>query len=144
VRFCAFHLYKIATMKYILFFNVLFLTFLFSCKQETYKEGATLYKKNCANCHQENGEGLGELIPPLAKADYLQLYRPKLACVLKKGLTTPIIVNGKTYSEQQMPAMPQLTEVDILNILNFIGSSWGNQMPVFTIDEVKKSLQSCK
>lgn len=131
-------------MKYFFLTNIFLLTFIFSCKQETYKEGAALYKKNCANCHQENGEGLGELIPPLAKADYLQLYRPKLACVLKKGLTMPIVVNGKAYSEQQMPAMPQLSDVDILNILNFIGSAWGNQQSIFTIDEVKKSLQTCQ
>lgn len=131
-------------MKYFLISNMLFFLLIYACKQETYQEGATLYKKNCANCHQENGQGLGELIPPLAKADYLQLYRPKLACVLKKGLTTPIIVNGKTYSEQQMPPMPQLTAVDMLNILNYIGSSWGNQHPIFTIDEVKKSLETCK
>ena len=103
-------------MKY-LFLLTLFL--LISCQQETYKEGAMLYKKNCANCHQDNGTGLGELIPPLANADYLQLYRPKLACIVKKGLATPIIVNGKTYTEQIMPPMPQLNEVDILNILNY-------------------------
>lgn len=45
---------------------------LFACEQpNAYGDGAMLYEKHCANCHGDQGEGLEELIPPLAQADAL-------------------------------------------------------------------------
>ena len=32
-------------------------------------QGKQLYTTHCSNCHQENGDGLGKLFPPLAKSD---------------------------------------------------------------------------
>ncbi|RYF91981.1 MAG: c-type cytochrome, partial [Chitinophagaceae bacterium] len=33
--------------------------------QRYFVNGKGLYEKNCQNCHGANGEGLGELYPPL-------------------------------------------------------------------------------
>ena len=112
------------------------------CEDATYRAGERLYKANCANCHMDTGAGLGALIPPLANADYLAQHRDALPCVLRHGLADSIVVNGRAYAEK-MPGVPQLSEVAITNILNYINHSWGNQNPPYRLDEVRELLQRC-
>ena len=98
----------------------------------------------CANCHQENGEGLKGLVPPLAKSDYLAAHRSKLSCVLKRGLKGNIVVNGVTYGTQEMLGNKDLTEFEIANVMNYIGTSWGNSEKLWMVDEVRDGLKSCE
>ncbi|MFN0015503.1 MAG: c-type cytochrome [Saprospiraceae bacterium] len=113
------------------------------CEPNTYREGERLYQIRCANCHLDEGQGLGALIPPLAGAgDYLRLNRDKLPCILKYGLTDTITVKGIKYAES-MPGVPELSAIQITNILNFVNTSWGNQQPVFQLDEVRRMLDNC-
>lgn len=110
--------------------------------QDEYSDGAALYAQHCANCHMEQGQGLGELMPPLAQSDYLQQQGVLIACGIRYGMEGPMRVNGKVY-EGQMPANDLLSDVDILNILNYINNSWGNEAPYLSLDEVKKTLNEC-
>lgn len=109
-----------------------------------YKQGKILYTRMCANCHQENGEGLKGLVPPLAKSDYLAAHRSKLSCVLKRGLKGNIVVNGVTYGTQEMLGNKDLTEFEIANVMNYIGTSWGNSEKLWMVDEVRDGLKSCE
>jgi Cytochrome C oxidase, cbb3-type, subunit III len=113
-----------------------------NCQPNHYQEGERLYIKNCANCHMENGEGLGALIPPLAGADYLKVNREKLPCIIKHGLKDTIVVNGKTYVEQ-MPGVETLSEIHIANILNYVNNAWGNRQEPYRLDEVRDLLEKC-
>jgi mono/diheme cytochrome c family protein len=123
---------------------VLVATFaLTGCEQSPYRDGEALYKTQCANCHMDDGVGLGALMPPLAGADYLKNERDRLPCILIHGLADTIVVNGKTYAEK-MPGVPTLTAVEVTNILNYINNAWGNQNGVFTLEEVRKALETCK
>lgn len=115
-----------------------------ACQRDPYREGALLYKTQCANCHGDDGQGLGELIPPLAKSDYLALHRAELPCLLVKGQNDTIVVNGKKYYDQAMPANETLSDVQVSNILNYVHNNWGNEQPDFTLDEVRKALKGCK
>jgi mono/diheme cytochrome c family protein len=112
------------------------------CSDSDFSHGERLYKANCANCHLENGQGIGLLMPPLARADYLQNNRAALPCILKNGIKDSIVVNGKNYVEV-MPGAKHLSDVQITNILNYVQTSWGNQNPVFRLDEVRKALKEC-
>lgn len=121
------------------------LTFAACSNDDTvYKQGKTLYTRMCANCHQENGEGLKGLVPPLAKADYLSTHRSELSCVIKNGLKGNIVVNGVTYGTQEMLGIKGMTEFEIANIMNYIGSSWGNTEKLWTVDEVREGLKDCE
>ena len=40
--------------------------------QQYLAQGEALYEKNCSNCHQKNGKGLGLLYPPLRSSDYFE------------------------------------------------------------------------
>jgi mono/diheme cytochrome c family protein len=115
-----------------------------ACQRDPYREGARLYGLHCANCHGDQGQGLGELIPPLAQADYLAQHRDRLACILVKGLADTIVVNNKTYAGQPMPPNANLSDVQVSNILNYIHNNWGNQLPDFQLEEVRRALQNCQ
>lgn len=105
-------------------------------------QGQRLYTTHCSNCHQQNGEGLGSLFPPLAGADYLLQNPEKVICGIKHGIQGEIRVNGISYN-QPMPANKQLTDLEIAQIMTFIGNSWGNEMGLFKTPEIKKALGNC-
>lgn len=110
--------------------------------QQSFAEGERLYKANCANCHMDDGVGLGGLIPPLAGSDYLAANRDALPCMLRKGLEGPIVVNGKTYNEK-MPGIPTLTPIQVTNLLNYLNQAWGNQNGLYRLDEVTQAMEKC-
>ncbi|UOQ71218.1 c-type cytochrome [Hymenobacter cellulosilyticus] len=114
-----------------------------SCFSNRQNEGATLYGTHCANCHGAQGEGLKRLIPPLAQSDYLTKNRNGLACLVRKGMKGPLVVNGVEFNQVMPPADTHLTDSQITNILNFVQTSWGNKGEIFTIREVSEQLRGC-
>lgn len=90
----------------------------------------------------QDGTGLKSLIPTLVKADYLLENPLKTACIIRYGLKDTITVNGNQYT-QEMAAIPVLSDFEIANIMNYIHSSWGNNMPFVTLAQVKEALDSC-
>lgn len=87
--------------------------------------GAKLYKMNCANCHQENGEGLAKLMPPLLKSDWFENNIKELPCLIKNGNKGPIQVNGLVYT-QPMPGIGHLTDSEIKDIAVYVAQKFGN------------------
>jgi mono/diheme cytochrome c family protein len=120
-----------------------FILILSSCQQNPHADGERLYRQHCANCHGNQGEGLGALIPPLAQADYLKQHWETTPCLIKNGLNDTIVVNGKMY-DQPMPVNAKLSDIEIANILNFIGNSWGNQLPIQQLNNVRTQLGKCR
>lgn len=102
--------------------------------------GQELYVQHCANCHQKDGSGLGQLIPPLKGVGYSENDAPRIAYIIRNGLQGEIVVNEKTYN-QPMPANPQLKPLDIANITTYVISKWGDQATLITADEVNDYLK---
>ena len=99
--------------------------------------GGVLFKGTCSTCHQDNGAGLPNVFPPLAKSDYL-LKDPRHAIeVVLNGLTGPVTVNGNTFNSV-MPPMSQLTDDEVANILTYVLNTWGNSGPAISKQEVAK------
>ncbi|MEK6480216.1 cytochrome c [Catalinimonas sp. 4WD22] len=105
--------------------------------------GQQLYKQHCSNCHQDDGSGLGRLIPPLAKADYMLEDVNRTVCTIKYGLAGEIIVNGESYN-QKMPANKQLTDLEIAQITTYILNSWGNEKGYISVKEASGYLKTCE
>jgi mono/diheme cytochrome c family protein len=126
----------------IAFFSV-FLIFT-NCGDNNYSEGKRLYEKLCQNCHQENGLGLGGLYPPLAHSDYLINNQNILPRIIKFGLKDTITVNGKVYDFQAMEGFGSLTPFQINNIICYINTNWGNQIPLPNIQNTIKSIETYK
>ncbi len=127
----------------LLFFTAL--GYFFSgCDRQPYRQGAILYNNFCANCHMEDGSGLEGLIPPLAGADYLRERQELIPCIIRYGQKGEIVVNGRTYGQQEMPAVPQLTDFEITNVINYLNHAWGNDYGVVKYETVRQALESCE
>lgn len=105
-------------------------------------EGAKIYVTYCANCHQQDGNGLASLYPPLAKSDYLMEDFKRAACIIKNGQTDEIEVNGVTYN-QMMPGNP-ISTLEIAEVLTYVANSWGNEGGLVPVKEVEKWLGACE
>ncbi len=90
----------------------------------------------------DDGTGLKGLIPPLAKADYFRDNPAMLACIIRKGLEGSVVVNGKTYN-QKMAAIPELSEFEIANIINYINHSWENNLGYTKMRTIEAALKKC-
>ena len=99
-----------------------------SCSQEDVKlkqyyiDGQALYKLHCANCHQDNGQGLAGLYPPIAGSDFLKDNKNLILCSMRNGLKDTIVVNGKTYRAfikdlQFHPVSDALLHVDFVELV---------------------------
>lgn len=105
-------------------------------------QGAKIYATYCANCHQQDGKGLASLYPPLAGSDYLLEDMARAACIIKNGQSKEIVVNGVTYN-QMMPGNP-ITNLEIAEVLTFIGNAWGNEAGLIGVKDVDKWIDQCQ
>jgi len=111
-------------------------------RKQYYIDGQVLYKTHCANCHQENGQGLAGLYPPIAGSDFLK-NKDLILCSMRNGLQDTIVVNGKTY-HQPMPANTQLQALDVAEIATYIYNEWGNEKVITDVKSVQKVLAGCR
>lgn len=103
-------------------------------------DGEEIYKDFCLQCHLDNGKGVENAFPPLAKSDYLQNNIEASIRGVKYGLLGEITVNGKTYNSVMVNQ--GLDEEEIADVMNYILNSWGNkaegQITVAQVLEVQK------
>lgn len=95
---------------------------------QSISRGKEVYELYCQNCHMADGKGMGEINPPLAKADYMKKPAKDLINVILKGSTASMTVNGKKYLGA-MPAQEYLNDEQIADVLNYIKNNWGNKIP---------------
>jgi len=110
--------------------------------QQYYNQGEVLYAKNCSNCHQKDGKGLALLYPPLDKSDFVDNNFEQVLCIMRKGKSTPTIVNGKTF-EQPMKGISSLTDLDIAEIATYIYNTWDRQRGIVSVNEVTEKMEKC-
>jgi mono/diheme cytochrome c family protein len=103
--------------------------------------GKTLYENHCANCHQSNGEGLGNLIPPIKNSDYFKASIHRSIWIMKYGQKGEITVNGKIYN-QEMPSSPKLTPLELAQISTYLLNIWGMEEGKITSSDVEKYLKT--
>ena len=103
-------------------------------------DGEEIYQDFCLQCHLDNGKGVENAFPPLAKSDYLQNNIEATIRGIKYGLRGEIIVNGNTYNGVMVNQ--GLDEEEVADVMNYILNSWGNkaenQITVAQVLEVQK------
>ena len=92
-------------------------------KAERIEIGAGIFANNCQACHQENGEGVPDAFPPLAKSDYLNGDKIRAIKTVTGGLETKLTVNGHDFNGV-MPAW-SLSDEDIADVLTYVYSTVG-------------------
>ena len=124
-------------MKHFFLVGITFLC-MAACQPHPYSQGQLLYTYHCENCHMPDGSGLGKLIPSL-DASRLTLSDPqKLVCLIHNGLP----VNKMTG--QQMPANKKLNDVELANLVNYLGSIYASNPQTVQVDQIKKMLDGCQ
>ena len=103
-------------------------------------QGKIIFEKNCANCHQKDGSGLGKLIPPIKNSDYFLEDKSRTARIIKYGQTGPITVNGIENNEA-MPANPKLTDLEIAQLMTYLYNIWGVKEGVIDATQVGEFLR---
>ncbi len=104
-------------------------------------DGAALYANNCQACHQANGEGLPGAFPSLKGSKIVTRDDP--------SLLIEVIMKGYDASDAfgQMPAigvMNGLGPEEITAIINHERTSWGNDAPTVTVEEVSEIIEMIK
>jgi len=105
-------------------------------------QGEQRYLKNCSNCHQKNGTGLGLIYPPLKGSDYLLKNRNEVICLIRNGKSGELTVNGKSFNKE-MPPMPLLSDLEIAEIATYIYNSWGHDEGLIEVADVSSVLAKC-
>ncbi len=114
--------------------NLLFAQNKFDIKSSIIR-GKELYTSYCITCHMEQGEGLEDVYPPLAKADYLMADKKRSIQQVIYGASGEMKVNGKTYNAEMTGF--DLSDQEISDLLNYVRNSFGNKGAAITPDEVK-------
>jgi mono/diheme cytochrome c family protein len=99
--------------------------------------GQNLYKKYCLTCHQADGSGVSGMFPPLIKTRKVLGPADSLIMILISGLKGPTEVDGVTYT-QEMPAVKNITDEEIAEVLNYVRHSWGNKAASISARDVSK------
>ncbi|HCW07355.1 MAG TPA: cytochrome c, partial [Cytophagales bacterium] len=98
--------------------------------KESIERGKDIYIAQCLTCHLEQGEGIEDLYPPLAKADYLMADKKRSIQQVLYGAKGEMKVNGKTYNSE-MSAF-ELSDEQASDVLNYIRNSFGNKGSAIT------------
>ena len=108
--------------------------------EERVRSGRVLYQQSCASCHQEAGQGVPDLFPPLQESDFLVEDEERAIRIVLNGLAGKVLVNGRIY-DALMPSHHQLEDDEIASILTFVLRSWGNDGDGVTSEEVSEVRQ---
>jgi len=118
-------------------FIIIFILAYVACKQEKFTQGKIIYDTSCANCHMDDGNGLGALYPALSKSEYLTTLKSKLPCLIKHGS------QSNKLSTVYMPAHPNIEEASMTNLINYLSHTWGDQETVLLRD-ITDQLEVCE
>lgn len=91
----------------------------------------------------ENGQGLGELIPPVANADYVVKHKEDLACIIRHGIAGPMTVNGIEY-DGEMEGNTKLSDIEINNLIHYLLVDLNQQKEHFVISDIRAQLEDCQ
>ncbi|MDR8390689.1 cbb3-type cytochrome c oxidase subunit II [Aliifodinibius sp. S!AR15-10] len=107
-------------------------------------DGATIYANNCASCHQQNGQGVQGAFPPLAGDPVVTDEDPTdhIRVVLYGMQGIPI--EGTEYQGIMQPFGEMLSDEEVAAVINHERTSWGNDAPTVTAEDVAKVRNSDK
>ena len=101
-----------------------------------FDRGAKVYRNQCAQCHQADGNGVLGVYPPLVASSWVTGHPQVVSRILINGLNGPILVKGSKYNGN-MPAFGSsglaLSDKDIAGVITYIRQEWGNSASEVTV-----------
>ena len=100
------------------------------------ENGEKIYRQYCLSCHQENGEGVKGIFPSLVGNDVvLNADATEHINIVLHGLSNKII-NGVIYTTPMPGFAAQLNDDEVVAVINYERSKWGNSASIITSDMV--------
>lgn len=99
-------------------------------------EGARLFASTCAVCHGAAGKGVPGAFPPLAGDPVVNAADPSEHIETVLHGAHGRVIDGKTYAAAMPPFASQLSDEEIMEIINHERSSWGNHGKLITAKDV--------
>ncbi|WP_053070612.1 cytochrome c [Halomonas sp. PR-M31] len=91
------------------------------------QDGHQLFITNCSTCHQNNGAGIANAVPPLAGSRYVQGDPAVPVNILLFGIAGEISVAGNLYNGRMPTFGHDLEDDQIAAVVNHVRNSWGNE-----------------
>jgi len=106
-------------------------------KGDASAEGAMVYLDNCAACHRPDGRGYERVFPALAGNAVVEARSPEsVVSIIFRGSATPR--TPQTPAQFTMPGFAwRLSDIEVMQVANFIRSNWGNRGPQVTLKDVE-------
>ena len=95
------------------------------------------YSEVCASCHQQAGEGIENVFPPLAGSEWVTGRAIVPIAIVLHGLEGEIEVRRKKYNGAMMAWGGVLNDEDLAATLTYARSQWGNRATPITAAQVK-------
>jgi cbb3-type cytochrome oxidase cytochrome c subunit/cytochrome c553 len=101
--------------------------------------GDQIYSIRCVQCHQADGNGLPDFVPPLRNDPVVTAHDPgEHILTVLHGLQGKSI-SGKNYGGKMPVFAGELSDEEIAAVINHERSSWGNHAPLVNPEDVKKA-----
>ena len=100
------------------------------------RSGAQLYESICLTCHQADGNGITGIYPPLAQSEWVTGDASVPYRIIEHGLMGKITVRGLQYSNVMAKQGYQLSDIEMMNILNHIRTHFGNAATIVSLEQV--------
>jgi mono/diheme cytochrome c family protein len=109
-----------------------------SVSADVRERGAEIYKKHCADCHGDSGEGAIDAFPALAGNRGVTMRIPAnlIRAVLSGGYLPATHGNPRPYG--MPPFAHVLNDAEIASVLSYVRGSWGNEAPAISPLEVQQ------
>lgn len=109
-------------------------------KQQYISMGRLVYQKQCINCHQEDGKGMGTLYPDLNQSTRLKQGSNELFCLIKYG-SAPLQAGQEIT--MKMPAFEHLKEDELAKVMTYISHAYSNGQNTYTDQDALEALKDC-
>lgn len=97
------------------------------------QNGKQTYETYCMSCHMENGEGVEGAFPTLVKAGNLN-DKNRLVKIILQGMRGPVTVKSVKYDAEM--ANIDMTDKEVVDVINYIRNSWGNKAPMISLADI--------
>lgn len=101
------------------------------------QDGKALYIR-CASCHQQNGAGITNAIPPLAGSSWVTGPASRTIAIVIHGVQGPIKVGNITYNGMMSAygiGQP-MTDAEVAAVVTYIRTNFGNKASPVTAAQV--------
>ena len=102
------------------------------------RRGFQVYRQTCLQCHQDEGQGMVGVFPPLDGAEWVNGSADTVIRIVLKGMIGPVVVKDQPYNSAMQPHEAQLDDQQIADVVNYVRQSWGNDNPAVTPADVAR------